>query len=58
MPWLSCANRAECWVPALPIWDWEPPSVKTGGGPGGGGGGEEVLGEVAVSHRKGGAIGP
>lgn len=56
MPWLSCANRAECWVPALPIWDWEPPSVKTGGGPGGGGGGEEVLGEVAVSHRKGGAI--
>lgn len=61
MPWLSCANRAECWAPPLPIWDWDSSSVKTGGGPGGGGGGggeTEALAEVAVSHRKGGAIGP
>lgn len=58
MPWLSCANRAECWAPPLPIWDWESPSVKRGGGPGGGGGGQEALGEVVVSHRKDGAIGP
>lgn len=58
MPWLSWANRAECWAPALPIWDWKSSSVKTGGGPGGGGGWQGVLGAVVVSHRKGGAIGP
>lgn len=58
MPWLSCANRAACWAPPLPTWDWKSPSVKRGGGPGGGGGGQEALGEVVLSHRKGGAIGP
>lgn len=56
MPWLICANRAEWWAPPRPI--WESPSVKRGGGPGGGGGEQEALGEVVVSHRKEGAIGP
>lgn len=59
MPWLSWANRAECWAPPLAV--WESPSVKRGGGPGGGGGGggqEALGGVVVVSHRKGGAMGP
>lgn len=61
MPWLSWANKAECWGDSLPVWGLESSSVKTGGGPGGGGGGGGGQGALDAgdeSKRDTGAMGP
>lgn len=54
-PWLSCANRAECW--AAVSFASELLSMNTGGGPGGGGGGGQGPSEEALNSEVG-AMGP